>query len=90
MNNILLCGFMGCGKTTVGKRLAALTGREYIDLDHEIELEAGMTIRLPPRISYVSRSYSFFLFLSSLHLLNFLCFSFLSLYVYIVEYNGIS
>ena len=44
MNNILLCGFMGCGKTTVGKRLAALTGREYIDLDHEIELEAGMTI----------------------------------------------
>lgn len=44
MNNILLCGFMGCGKTTVGKRLAALTGREYIDLDREIELEAGMTI----------------------------------------------
>ena len=36
MNKILLCGFMGCGKTTVGKRLAALTGREYIDLDHEI------------------------------------------------------
>ena len=30
--NLILCGFMGCGKTTVGKRLAAATGREFIDM----------------------------------------------------------
>lgn len=44
MNNILLCGFMGCGKTTVGRLYARQTGMEYIDLDAEIERDAGMTI----------------------------------------------
>ena len=30
MRSITLCGFMGCGKTTVGKILAARTGREFL------------------------------------------------------------
>lgn len=39
MHNIILCGFMGCGKTTVGRYLARLTGLSYVDLDTEIESE---------------------------------------------------
>lgn len=42
--NIVLCGFMGCGKTTVGRRLAALTGRKFIDTDAYIEKKAGLTV----------------------------------------------
>lgn len=44
MGNIVLCGFMGCGKTTVGKRLARVTGRRFIDLDQYIEKREGRTI----------------------------------------------
>lgn len=44
MNNIILCGFMGCGKTTVGKVLARMLAMEYIDLDTEIQQDAGLTI----------------------------------------------
>lgn len=42
--NIILCGFMGCGKSSVGRRAAALMGREFCDLDSYIERKAGMTI----------------------------------------------
>ena len=42
--NIVLCGFMGCGKTTVGQRLAALTGRAFIDTDTYIEKKVGLPI----------------------------------------------
>lgn len=42
--NIVLCGFMGCGKTTVGRRLAAITGRNFIDTDAYIEKKAGLTV----------------------------------------------
>lgn len=45
MNNIILCGFMGCGKTTVGRLLAARTGRQFTDMDDWIEQRAGMTVR---------------------------------------------
>ena len=31
--NIILCGFMGCGKTSVGRRAAKLLGRKFCDLD---------------------------------------------------------
>lgn len=44
MNNIILCGFMGCGKTTVGKNLARKTNRKFIDMDTYIEKMAGMTV----------------------------------------------
>jgi len=45
--NIILCGFMATGKSSVGQRLAAMLGRDFVDLDSWIESEAGMTI---PRI----------------------------------------
>ena len=43
--NIILCGFMGCGKTSVGKRVAKLLDRQFCDLDHYIEERAGMTVK---------------------------------------------
>lgn len=41
---IILTGFMGTGKSSVGKRLCSLTGAEFIDTDALIEEKAGMTI----------------------------------------------
>lgn len=34
--NIILCGFMGSGKTTVGRVLAEMTGRRFVDMDDYI------------------------------------------------------
>lgn len=45
MNNIVLCGYMGCGKTTVGKALALKMNTVFIDMDEYIEAAAGMHIR---------------------------------------------
>lgn len=42
--NIYLVGPMGAGKTTVGRHLAELLGRDFIDSDHEIERKTGATI----------------------------------------------
>lgn len=44
MKSIFLCGFMGCGKTTIGKILAKRTGREFIDMDKYIEEKENMTV----------------------------------------------
>ena len=44
MTNIVLIGMPGSGKTTVGEALAALTGREAIDLDQRIVESAGCSI----------------------------------------------
>jgi shikimate kinase len=44
MKPIFLCGFMGCGKSTVGKLLAKKLGCECVDLDKYIEDNEGMTI----------------------------------------------
>lgn len=41
---IYLIGFMGCGKTTVGQRLAARLKWDFVDLDDEIERKSGMKI----------------------------------------------
>jgi shikimate kinase len=43
--NIILCGFMGCGKTSVGKRVAKLLDRQFCDLDNYIEERTGMTVK---------------------------------------------
>ncbi len=42
--NLVLVGMPGCGKTTIGQALAALTGREAVDTDALIVQEAGMSI----------------------------------------------
>lgn len=34
--NIILIGFMGCGKSSVGRRLAASTGHRLIDTDEQV------------------------------------------------------
>lgn len=44
MKNIVLTGFMGAGKTAVGKELAGLLDMRLIDLDSEIEKAEHMTI----------------------------------------------
>ncbi len=41
---IFLCGFMGCGKSTVGERLARRLDCPFVDMDAYIEEQAGMTI----------------------------------------------
>lgn len=42
--NIVLTGFMGTGKTAVGKRLAKRLGWKFVDLDEQIEAGAKMPI----------------------------------------------
>jgi shikimate kinase len=42
--NIALIGFMGTGKTAVGRRLANKLGRRFIELDSVIEKRAGKSI----------------------------------------------
>ena len=44
MQNIVLVGMPGCGKSTVAKRLAQLTGREVVDADVQIVAASGMSI----------------------------------------------
>ena len=41
---IVLAGFMGAGKTTVGRALARRLRRPYSDLHREVEYEAGARI----------------------------------------------
>ena len=43
-NNIFLIGFMGSGKTTLGKKLAKKLGQPFFDLDVEIEKSEGLSI----------------------------------------------
>lgn len=45
MNNIVLCGFMGSGKTVVGKELAKIMGYKFVDTDELIEKEQGVAIK---------------------------------------------
>lgn len=45
MKTIYLIGYMGCGKSTLGKALARRCDLEFIDLDDYIETCAGKTIR---------------------------------------------
>ncbi len=42
--NIVLVGMPGCGKTTVGRELARLSGKPLTDLDEEIVHRAGKSI----------------------------------------------
>lgn len=41
---IFLVGMMGAGKTTIGRSLAKMLGREFIDLDQAIEARCGVPV----------------------------------------------
>lgn len=43
-SRIALVGFMGSGKTTVGRLLAGRIGFDFADSDHEIESRAGLPV----------------------------------------------
>jgi len=43
-NNIILTGFMGCGKTSIGKRIALNFEIDFIDTDIEIQNISGLSI----------------------------------------------
>jgi shikimate kinase len=42
--NLYLVGFMGTGKSTVGRILAQQTGLKFLDSDHEIERVRGLAV----------------------------------------------
>jgi len=42
--NVVLIGFMGCGKTTLGARLAQMLGLTFVDMDDLIVKKAGCSI----------------------------------------------
>ena len=42
--HIFLIGMMGCGKSTIGRRLSALLDAAFIDLDDSIAAHEGRTI----------------------------------------------
>ncbi|MEW6513810.1 MAG: shikimate kinase [Pseudomonadota bacterium] len=42
--SLYLVGMMGCGKTTLGRRLAKESRLEFIDLDREIERRNGVSV----------------------------------------------
>ncbi len=44
MSSVYLCGFMGCGKSHIGRQLAAELNKEFIDLDRYIINSERMTI----------------------------------------------
>jgi len=54
--NIIIIGFMGTGKTAIGKRLAQSLGKKFIDTDKEIEKVTGMSI---PQIFYKHGEFRF-------------------------------
>ena len=44
LNNVVLVGPMGSGKTTVGRRLSEKLGVNFYDADHEIIDKTGVSI----------------------------------------------
>jgi len=44
MANVILIGFMGVGKTRLGRALAKRWAWPFVDLDEEVEAQAGCTI----------------------------------------------
>lgn len=43
---LFLVGMMGAGKTTIGRNLARILNREFVDLDHELEARCGVRVSL--------------------------------------------
>jgi shikimate kinase len=45
-SNIFLVGPMGSGKSTIGRHLAEVLGRQFVDADREVEKRTGASIAL--------------------------------------------
>jgi shikimate kinase len=45
-SNIFLVGPMGAGKSTIGRQLALVLGRQFVDADREVETRTGASISL--------------------------------------------
>ena len=45
MNSIFLVGYMGSGKSTIGKILAENKNLPFIDIDQYIEIQCGITVK---------------------------------------------
>jgi shikimate kinase len=45
-DNVFLIGPMGAGKSTIGRHLAELLGRDFVDSDQELEKRTGASIPL--------------------------------------------
>ncbi|MSO59266.1 MAG: shikimate kinase [Ilumatobacteraceae bacterium] len=43
--HLVLIGLMGSGKTTIGRRVAAQTGRHFYDTDAMVEADCGLKVR---------------------------------------------
>lgn len=44
LENIVLIGMPGCGKSTIGRIVSTLSGKPFVDMDRRIEEKAGMTV----------------------------------------------
>ena len=44
LRHIVLTGFMGAGKSTIGRLLALRLGWNFLDLDHHLEARAGLSV----------------------------------------------
>ena len=44
MTPLFLVGYMGCGKSTIGRKLARTLHLEFVDTDHRIEEREGATV----------------------------------------------
>ncbi|MEP7027197.1 MAG: shikimate kinase [Candidatus Eisenbacteria bacterium] len=44
--SVFLVGFMGSGKTSVGRELARLLGMEFVDLDERIAIRSGRSVQV--------------------------------------------
>lgn len=45
MKPIFLIGYMGCGKSTLGRNVARMTGFQFIDLDNFIEARFHASVK---------------------------------------------
>jgi shikimate kinase len=45
LSNIVLIGMPGAGKTTMGKKIAAATGREFVDMDEVISQRENLSVQ---------------------------------------------
>lgn len=44
MSKIFLIGYMGCGKSSLGRKIAKATGFRFVDMDTEIEQREGASV----------------------------------------------